>query len=96
ISSESVFGWYPFVANWVKIGLTPETIRFYSSSDGKEWKLDGEVKRGDKYSGPVQFVLLGNGHKGERPHLDNVVTAHFQPTAYSPVTFFSDFLVGKE
>ncbi len=96
ISTESIFGWYPFMANWVKISLNPETIRFYSSSDGKEWKLDAEVKRGEKYAGPPEFVLLGNGHKGEKPHLDNVHPAHFNPQSRSPVTFFSDFFVGRE
>ncbi len=95
IGRRAIPGCYPYLPNWVKIALSPEGIAFYGSSDGKSWVKDWEAKRGPKHAGPPQWLILGNGHAGPRPHLDNVIPQHFSPT--NPAcSFFSDLVVGRE
>jgi hypothetical protein len=93
IGRNVVPGWYPYYPNWVKISLQPEVLAFYSSADGRNWVKDQEVKRGEKHAGAPQYLLLGNGGPGERPHFDNVLSQHFDPQSPS-CTFFSDLRVG--
>jgi hypothetical protein len=94
ISRRAIPGCYPYFPNWVKIALSTGKIAFYGSPDGKRWVKDWEVKRDAKHAGPPQWLLLGNGHPGEKPHLDNVISQHFSPA--SPVcSFFSDLIVGR-
>jgi len=93
-SRRAVPGCYPCFPNWVKIALSPDKIAFYGSSDGKQWVKDWELKRGAKHAGPPQYLLLGNGHAGEKPHLDNVMSQHFSATS-STSAFFSDLVIGR-
>jgi len=95
VSAQPVPGWYPHSLNWVKIALKPDAIEFYSSADGKTWLKEQAVKRGKEYAGPPGHLLLGNGGPGAKPHFDNVLSKHFNPT--NPTcTFFSDLIVGEE
>jgi hypothetical protein len=95
ISRRAVPGWYPYFANWVRIALSPDKVSFYGSSDGKEWVKDWEAKRGPKHAGAPQWLILGNGQRGQHPHLDNVHPQHFHAT--SPTcAFFSDLVVGRD
>jgi hypothetical protein len=94
IGRRAVPGWYPHFPNWVKIALTPETVAFHSSADGKSWTLDWEVKRGDRHKGAPRFILLGNGSAGPEPLLKNVHPRHFSPR-HGRQTFFSDLVVGR-
>ncbi len=91
----AVPGWHPYVPNWVKIVLTPETIVFHGSADGKAWNRDWEAARGAKHAGAPRYVLLGTGAPGKEPLLKNVHSRHFSPIG--PVRcFFSDLIVGRE
>lgn len=96
VNKESPFGWYPFTANWVKIKLTPDKIEFYASSDGKQWIKDGDMARGDKFKGAPEYVILGNGHRGENPYMANVMPQNFNPEGVTPWTFFSDLIAGRD
>jgi hypothetical protein len=99
ISTQAVPGWYPYCANWVKIALSPDTITFYGSTDGRAWVKNGEQKRGEKYAGAPQWLMLGTGFPGQEPFLNNV-----HPTAFSKDynywtvsrSFFSDLIVGND
>jgi hypothetical protein len=95
VNRESVAGWYPYGANWVKIALTPAQIIFSSSSDGKTWSKDWEAARGPKHSGAPEFVMLGNGSPGPAPLLKNPHPQHFSPASFSS-WFFSDLVVGED
>jgi hypothetical protein len=95
VSNASVPGWYPYYANWVKIALTPDTLVFSSSSDGRTWTRDWDAKRGAGHAGAPAWVILGNGSPGKEPFLNNVHPQHFSPAGGS-MTFFSDLIVGKE
>jgi len=87
--------WYGFYHNWVRIALEPDRIIFYSSSDGEKWNRDAEVKRDEQFKGAPQYAALGNGQRGERPMLQNV-TQHFKADGRHPVTFYGDFVIGKD
>ena len=86
--------WYAFFVNWVRVDLRPDKIEFYCSADGKEWKKDWEVKRGEKHAGAPKVLMLGNGHPGKNPYLKNVISQHFRPSG-GACTYFSDLIVGK-
>ncbi len=95
VSKNALPGWFPYRANWVKISLKPAVIEFYGSADGKAWVKDWEVKRTEKYQGPPQYLILGNGASGKEPLLKNVHPQHFSPqnpTAW----FFSDLTIGED
>ena len=94
VSRRAVAGCYPCFPNWVKIALSAGKIAFYGSSDGKQWAKDWEMRRDAKHAGPPQCLLLGNGHPGEKPHLDNVISQHFTP-ANPTSSFFSDLIIGR-
>jgi hypothetical protein len=98
ITRQAAPGWFPHCANWVRIALRPDTIVCSGSADGKTWTQDVEFKRDPAHAGPPQFLMVGNGQPGARPHLDNVVSAHYQPQSVGPypVTFFSGLIVGRE
>lgn len=97
VCKKSPYGWYPFVANWVKITLKKDKIEFYSSSDGKKWIKDAEVIRGEKFKEAPEYVILGNGHPGPEPYLNNVNTRYFKPEGFlKPYTFFSNFIIGRD
>jgi len=96
VSRRSVPGWYPYCANWVKIVLGPETIEFHGSADGKAWKKDFSIQRDKLLAGPPDWLVLGNGQRGDKPLLMNVISQHFRPTGGNPVTFYSDLIVGKD
>jgi len=92
----SIPGWYPYRANWVKISLNPEQVRFFSSADGEKWTMEKEFERGDKYTGAPEYIILGSGTTGNAPCLSNLqAEKHFNPNNPS-TTFFSDLLVGRE
>lgn len=94
INKKSLPGWYPYLANWVKLKLTPEKIIFYSSIDGKNWEENQVIKRTGKYAGAPDFLMLGNGKTGKNPYLSNVLSKHFNPDRPS-TTFYSDLVVQK-
>ncbi len=95
VNTGYLVNWWPHAANWVKVALAAETIVFYSSADGKEWRRDAEMPRDAQHAGAPEYLLLGNGHPGEAPHLDNVVKEHFNP-GYGVQTFFSGLVVGRD
>jgi len=95
INTEMLPEWYGFYHNWVRIALEPDRIIFYSSSDGEKWNRDAEVKRDEQFKGAPQYAALGNGQRGERPMLQNV-TQHFKADGRHPVTFYGDFVIGKD
>ena len=95
IGREEIPGLYPNLPNWVKVTLRADRIDCFSSRDGNTWIKDVELPRDDKLAGAPQFLFLGNGGRGEAPHLDNVMSQHFNPN--NPVTtFFDDLVVGRE
>jgi hypothetical protein len=70
--------------NWVKIALAPETITFFSSSDGKTWAKDFEMKRPPELKGPPPVLRLGKNPDGvEAPH-----------TPAATYDYFDDLVVG--
>ena len=90
-------GWYPLSANWVKIVLAPDVIRFLVSTDGKTWVQDHEVKRAPALGGAPVWAILGNGGAGgDQPLFKNTVAQHFKPERGDRVMVFSDFIVGRE
>lgn len=95
INTKMLPEWYGFYHNWVKISLQPDKIIFYSSSDGETWNKDAEMKREEPFKGAPQYVALGNGQRGENTMLQNV-TQHFTAEGRQPVTFFGDFVMGKD
>ena len=86
--------WYPHMANWVKIALLPKKVVFYASADGKTWKKDWEVPRGESLSGPPKWLILGNGSDGEEPLFCNPHPQHHHRDR-ARHTFFSDVIVAK-
>ena len=42
-----------------------------------------------------QYLMLGQGNAGEKPHLDNV-TKNFDKDRTGGCLFFSDLIVGRE
>ncbi len=97
ISKGPLPGWYPFSTNWVRIELQADSIIFSGSNDGKTWKQDWKVNRPEKFRGPPEFLILGNGHPGKEPFLSNVISKHFRAHGHypNPMTFFDDLIVGK-
>ena len=95
INLTSPYGWYPCVSNAVKIRLTPKSVEFYGSADGRTWSKPFTVKRGPKLSGAPDYVAVGNGHRGEKPYMANVYERHFNPDRPG-TTFFSDLVVGRD
>lgn len=98
INAESPPGWFPFMANWVRIALTPDGIVFSGSADGTTWREDRRIDRRAAFTGAPAWVMLGNGQPGEQPYLNNVVAQHFHPsgTRAHPAMFFGDLVVGRE
>lgn len=95
VSTHPVPGWYPNYLNWVKVVLKPDVFEFHSSADGKTWVKDQVVKRDPRHAGPPQWLLLGNGGPGDRPHFDNALSQHFNPE-WPECTLFADLVVGRE
>ncbi|MBM4083045.1 MAG: hypothetical protein FJ278_25275 [Planctomycetes bacterium] len=72
--------------NWVKIALSPSTIAFLSSSDGKTWTKDWEIPRPAELQGPPRVLRLGKNPDGkDDPHRPG--------PSYD---YFDDLVVGKE
>lgn len=70
----------------MKIALAPETVTFFSSSDGKTWAQDFEMKRPPELNGPPSVLRLGKNP-------DGVEMPYNPPPTYD---YFDDLIVGRQ
>lgn len=78
---------------YVKITLTSNKIQFYSSTDGANWVMDGEMDRTNEYSGLPDLLLLGRGMPGTNPVFQNEYSEPRYLTGMGN-TYVSEVIVG--
>jgi len=77
---------------WLKISLTEEKIRYFSSLDGQTWNLEAEIKRPDTCKQAPVYLIIGRGREGEGEVFQN--DEKWDSTS-SPC-YISEFIVSRE
>lgn len=78
---------------WLKITLTPESIEYFASTDGKSWKLVGTQPRAD-FTGAPDYLVLGQGWDGPD---DLFCNDQKNPARWEDwFLFYDDLVVGRD
>jgi len=77
---------------WLKMSLTRDKIRCFSSLDGKTWNQEAEVTRPADCAGPPAFLILGRGQDGEKEYLQNDAKWETGPSK----AYIGELLIGRD
>jgi len=88
---------FPLFKNWVKIGLTPENIKFYCSTDGKIWQEIYTIKRTNEFGGAPSKLILGCAHGTKKEgYPSDFMNDRKGRTGDYRYYYFSELVVGKD